>query len=205
MSGLLRVGAFATVALAATLTALLAARSPDTAKAAITSTSPMDGARLAQAPAEVELSSTGPLVLDQSHVSVWDGSGTALNNGEPILVVPERLRQPVTITTAGDVTVTYHVTFIDGAELAGTLHFSVGIGRATGTGASMEPSAATTNTNDAVSGSTHDHGIDPISAAMLVLDSVVAIAVIVVLVRRPRPKGAGHRTTDVTTSHHTSE
>jgi methionine-rich copper-binding protein CopC len=76
MSRLLRIGVFAIVALAITLAAFLAARSPDPAKAAISSTSPSDGARLAQAPAAVELSSTVPLVFSQSHVTVWDRFGT---------------------------------------------------------------------------------------------------------------------------------
>jgi methionine-rich copper-binding protein CopC len=188
MSRLLRNSGYATVALVVALTPLLAARTPGPAHAAITSTSPIDGARLAQPPVAVELSTTAPLVPGLSHVSAWDRAGTALNSGEAILVMPETLRQPVNITDTGDVTVTYHVTLVDGAELAGTLRFSVGTARASGTAASMAPSGATPSSNDAVAGSTHQHGIDPISAATLVLDGVVAFAAIVLLVLRPRPR-----------------
>ena len=187
MSRLLRISACATVVLAVALTALFTTRAPDPAQAAITSTSPIDGAWLAQAPTEVELSYTAPVDLVLSHVSVWDRFGTAVNTGQPILVKPEKLRQPVKITAVGDVTVAYHVTFVDGAELAGTLRFSVGIGKAAGTGATMAPSATNTSTTAAVAGSTHQHGVDPISAALLVLDGVVALAIILLLMRRARP------------------
>ena len=50
-------------------------------------------------------------------------------------------------------TVAYHVTFVDGAELAGTLRFSTRSGNAGGELAASPP------------GSAHQHGIDPISAA----------------------------------------
>jgi methionine-rich copper-binding protein CopC len=186
MSRLLRISVYGTVAIVVTLTPFVAALTPDPAQAAITSTSPIDGAWLAQPPAAVELSSTVPLVPDLSHVSVLDRSGTALNSGRPILVVPETLRQPVNITTAGDVTVTYHVTLVDGAQLAGTLRFSVGTLSLSGIVPAIAPSTATTNSNEAVAGSAHRHGIDPISAAMLILDGVAVLAAIVLLMRRPR-------------------
>jgi methionine-rich copper-binding protein CopC len=187
MSRLLRISGYATVAIVVTVTPFVAARTPDPAQAAITSTSPIDGAWLAQPPAAVELSSTVPLVPDLSHVSVSDRSGTALNSGRPILVVPETLRQPVNITTAGDVTVTYHVTLVDGVQLAGTLRFSVGTGRPSGTAPAIAPSTATTNSNEVVAGSRHQHGIDPMSAGLLILDGAAVVAAIVLLMLRPRP------------------
>jgi hypothetical protein len=36
--------------------------------------------------------------------------------------------------------------------------------------------------------STHEHGIDPVSAALLALDGLVVLTVIVLLARRPRPR-----------------
>jgi hypothetical protein len=65
-------------------------------------------------------------------------------------------------------------TFVDGAELAGALHFVVG---------STGPA-----TNDAGVGSAHRHGVDPLGAALLVLDGVVALAAVVLLMRRPRTR-----------------
>ncbi len=112
-----------------------------------------------------------------------------MNVGQPILIRPERLQQPVNITGAGDVTVTYHVTFVDGAELVGTLRFTVEAESKASTNPSMTPSTATANTDEVVSASPHEHGIDPMSAVMLVVDGVVALAAIVLLVHRPRPRG----------------
>jgi methionine-rich copper-binding protein CopC len=83
-------------------------------RAAVTSTNPADGATLARAPAEVELSFTGPVEPGRSHTSV---SGSARTAGALRRAAPERLSQPITVTAAGEVTVAYHVTFTDGAEL----------------------------------------------------------------------------------------
>jgi len=109
-----------------------------------------------------------------------------LSTGRPRPVLPERLRQPVNITATGDVRVVYHVTFVDGAELTGTLHFTVKARSAAGSGVTTGPAA---NTNDAVAGSTHQHGVDPISAALLALDGIVALAALVLLMRRPNRPG----------------
>jgi hypothetical protein len=75
------------------------------------------------------------------------------------------------------------VTFTDGRELAGILHFSVG------TGAGVAPRSATADTaarSDVAVG--HQRGVDPISAALLALDGIVVLAVVVLLLRRPPPK-----------------
>jgi methionine-rich copper-binding protein CopC len=176
----------AVVALAGALVLYLAARQPNHPQAGLTSTDPADGAVLALAPAEVELSFTAPVIPDLSHVSVQDSSGTALSTGRPRPVLPERLRQPVNITATGDVRVVYHVTFVHGAELTGTLHFTVGAPRAAGSGVTTAPAA---NTDDAVAGSTHQHGVDPISGALLALDGIVALAALVLLMRRPNRPG----------------
>lgn len=148
-------------------------------KAAVASTSPTDRAVLAQAPTAVELSLTGAVDLGQSHVSVRDGSGAVVNAGQPSLVTPERIRQPVTIAAGGEVAVAYHVTFVDGAELVGRLRFSV----AGGAGSAAEPAPAGAGAEPA-----HAHGVDPFSAVLLALDGVVALTVVVLLLRRPRPR-----------------
>lgn len=158
------------------------ARAPD--QVAVTSTSPADRATLVQAPSEVELAFTAPVDLGLSHVSVRDGSGTAVSVGQPSLVTPERLRQPVNITAVGDVRVAYHVTFVDGAELTGTLRFSVRVASTAGPDAASGPSAAASPT--------HEHGeVDPVSAVLLVLDGIVALTAVVLLIRRPQPRAAG--------------
>ena len=184
------------VAVAVVLTMFDAARSQDRAPArdrapaAITSTNPADGAVLARAPTAVELSFAAPVNPDLSHVAVQDSSGSSVNAGRPRLVMPERLRQPVNISAAGGVTVSYHVTFVDGTELAGRLYFSVESGNVAGPGATNGPSPATTNTVDAVAGPPHQHGVDPISAALLAADGIVVLAAVALLMRRPRPRAS---------------
>jgi methionine-rich copper-binding protein CopC len=176
--------------------------------AALTSTDPADGAALVRAPSGVELSFTAAPDPDLSHISVRDGSGTALDAGHPRLVQPERLRQPIHGTTGPpdgpiDMTVSYHVIFTDGRELAGTLHFSVGTRSAAGPGAAREPStvdaapdagaanAHAAGSAEVAAGSADHHGVDPVSAALLAIDGVVALAVVVLLLRRPPPRPSG--------------
>jgi methionine-rich copper-binding protein CopC len=173
---LLRIGAWAVVALALVLVAYLADR-VDRAPSAVASMTPADGTVLTQAPAEVDLSFSAEVNSDLSHVDVRDESGAAVVAGRPRLVRPNVLRQPVRVTAAGEVTVVYHVTLVDGTELIDSLHFSVGA------------SGAPSSVGDAA-GAPHAHGVDPLSAALLALDGLVALAVIVLLARRPRPRRA---------------
>jgi methionine-rich copper-binding protein CopC len=204
---LLLVAACAIVVLAVGLVVSSAQRPPSPGRAAaLTSTDPADGAALVRTPSGVELSFTAAPDPDLSHVSVRDGSGTALDAGRVRLVQPERLRQPIHGSAAPpdgpvDVTVSYHVIFTDGRELTGTLHFSVGIPAAAGPEAAREPSTvdATTDADasakadgagnaEVAAGSAHQHGVDPLSAALLAIDGVVALAVVVLLLRRPPPQ-----------------
>jgi methionine-rich copper-binding protein CopC len=177
-----RLLAGAAAVLAVALAAFVAARPPDPGRHVVTSTVPADGVTVGRPPTEVELSFTDPVDPGRSHVSVRDGSGSALDVGRLRLDMPEQVRQPVSIAVAGEVTVAYHVTFVDGAELAGTLRFSTGSGNADGDLAGAPPGNAT-----------HQHGIDPLSAALLVIDGLVALAVLLLLIRRPRPHATGSR------------
>ncbi|HZB49014.1 MAG TPA: copper resistance CopC family protein [Mycobacteriales bacterium] len=151
----------------------------DRGGAAVTSTSPADGATLARAPTEVELWFTGPVDRGRSHISVVEISGalSARNSGALRQSAPARLSQPITVTAAGAVTVAYHVTFTDGAELAGSLRFTARPGTAVG-----RPAPA----------SGHQH-IEPVSAGLLVVDGIAVLAVVVLLLRRPRRPAPGGR------------
>jgi methionine-rich copper-binding protein CopC len=203
----LLVAACAIVVLAVGLAGSSAQRPPSPGRAAaLTSTDPADGAVLVRVPSGVELSFSAAPDPDRSHVAVRDGSGTALNAGRLRLVQPERLRQPIHGTAAppdgsADVTVSYHVVLTDGRELAGTLRCRVGTRVAAGPGAAGGPSPVDAATdagaaakadaagNAAVAaGSAHQHGVDPVSAALLVVDGVVALTVVVLLLRRPPPQ-----------------
>jgi methionine-rich copper-binding protein CopC len=152
----------------------------------LTTTDPADGAALVRAPGWVELSFAAAPDPDVSHVSVRDASGTELAAGRLRLVGPQRLRQPVHATAIGVVAVAYHVIFTDGRELAGILLFSVGTGG--GAEASAAVAAAEAGIAAQATGAGHQHGVDPVSAALLALDGIVVLAVVVLLLRRPPPR-----------------
>jgi copper resistance protein C len=80
------------------------------------------------------------------------------------------------VPAAGEVTVAYHVTFTDGTELADSPRF---------TAQSADPAGRR------ASEATHQHNIDPVSAVLLVIDGIAALAVGVLLMRRPRPRAPG--------------
>jgi methionine-rich copper-binding protein CopC len=163
-----RLAAAALVAVAVLAAAALAHAN---AGARVASISPGDGAVLAVAPAEVALALSGSPDVARSHVTVRDATGAVVNSGALTRVGYDRLRQPTASAAPGDFTVGYHVTFADGREVTGVVHFSVGTGRAPA-GAGEAP---------------HEHGVDPFGAALLLLDGVVLLAAIVVLRLKARP------------------
>lgn len=176
----LAAGAIAAVVLAVGVALLLAEGSKNRDRAALTSTSPADGATLARAPTEVGLAFTGPVDPNRSHIFVMDGSGTtsARPAGTLRQTAPEALSQPISVPAPGVVTVQYHVTLADGAALTGALRFTVGSG------------------NDAVRpvpGSGHQHEIDPFSAGLLVADGITVLIVVVLLLSRPRRSAPARR------------
>ncbi|HET8640944.1 MAG TPA: copper resistance CopC family protein [Pseudonocardiaceae bacterium] len=146
-------------------------------RAAVTSTSPAGGATLAQAPTGVDLAFTGPVDPNRSHVLVTDGSGAPLTTGALRQTGPQRLSQPISVPAAGEVTVDYHVTFTDGAALTGSWRFTVGSG-SLGSGR-LAPASG------------HQHDIDPVSAGLLLADGITVLAVLVLLLRRPRRRASG--------------
>ncbi|MFI5891586.1 copper resistance CopC family protein [Actinoplanes sp. NPDC051513] len=186
MSRPARLIAAGAVALAAGLVLAQVGRSTDPSRAAVTSTSPADGATLARAPAEVELSFTGPVDPAGSHVSAL---GPARNAGGLRSTTPERLSQPIVVPAAGEVTVAYHVILADGAELAGSLRFTVrSAGTAEAIGSGAIGSAGTAGDAPAPA-DVHAHGIDPVSAGLLVADGIAVLVVGALLLRRPRAPG----------------
>ena len=166
MRPLLVTGAGAALVL---LLAAAVAGGPEPATVEVTGTTPADGATVTSAPGAVDLAFTAP--VRTFHVGVRDASGTEVAVGPARLLAPDRLRQAVAISGPGEVTVTYHVVSVDGADRSGTVRFGVGVTVAPGADA---PAA------------THGHDIDPLSAVLLVVDGVVAVGAVVLLLRRPR-------------------
>lgn len=160
--------------------AMLGLPTAGAAQGGLTRSSPAAQAALAGAPAAVELTfSTTPTVAD-SHVSVIGDGGAKVNASGLALVAGGTLRQPVSIDTTGDFTVAYHVELEDGGEASGSLRFSVG------TGVAPPASAQAVEAATATVADGHGHGVDPVSAALLVIDGLVVLGVVALLyLRRP--------------------
>jgi methionine-rich copper-binding protein CopC len=143
---------------------LLLAPAPATAA---TVSDPADGAALAAAPRQVVLTFTRAPVAETSHVSVLSSDGRPVGGSARPVRAGLSLTQPVGIVRAGDFTIVYSVEFADGGREQGTRRFSV----LAGTGGHAEHTA---------------HGVDPVSAALLVVDGLVVLVVVFLLIlRRP--------------------
>lgn len=161
---------------------MLTGCSQDGDRAAVTSTSPADGETFARAPTEVGLALTGPVDPIRSHILVTDGSGASLATDAMRQIEPQRLSQPISVPAAGEVTVDYHVILIDGAALTGSWRFIVGSG-----------SSARSDAGQAAPAAGHQHDIDAVSAGLLVADGITVLAVVVLLLRRPRRSAPDRR------------
>lgn len=179
MSRRTRVVAYTVVAVAVVV-AVLVAHPRARPAFGLVSSNPPDRATVAQAPADIDLTFTAAVDPELSHLAIVDGSGAPSTPGRPHLVAPGQLSQPVHVAAAGEVTVAYHVTSADGTEATGVLRFTALTGTVGAPGAAR-PSAG------------HDHGVDPVSAALLALDGLVALAVLVLLAvrRTPRARSGG--------------
>ncbi|MBY8870804.1 copper resistance protein CopC [Micromonospora sp. PLK6-60] len=167
--------------LAATVLAVLAVPGAARAGTGLAGSDPRDGAVLVTTPAAVRLTFTGEPDLDDSHVAVLDDRGTAVTTADPRPAEPRTLRLPLDAGLTGDLTVAWHVSFRDGGQSQGTVRFSVGTGRPPApAGAQLDRAAA-----DLLD--SHAHGIDPLSAVLLVVNGVVVLgAVTLLLVHNPR-------------------
>ncbi|GAB3834664.1 hypothetical protein GCM10027610_030700 [Dactylosporangium cerinum] len=147
---------------------------------AVVSTAPADGAALSTPPDRIELSMSGAPDPALSHLSVRDGGGAEVAGGD-LTAAGHVLRRPVTVQGVGDFTVTYHVVLSNGEEAVGQLSFSVGTG--------APPAARPAN----AAPETHQHGIDPLNAILLIVDGAVVFGVLLLLISRPGPRSQARR------------
>ncbi|WP_341720558.1 copper resistance protein CopC [Micromonospora sp. FIMYZ51] len=148
------------------------------------STEPVDGAVLTVAPSAVVLTFAQHPEAAESHVVVRDGAGRSVTTTEELSVAGRTVVRPVVISDAGDYTAAYHVRFDDGGQASGTVRFSVGTGvppRGAEAAAERMGQAA----------ATHQHGVDPVGATLLVVDGAVVLVVVLLLLLRPRRRAAG--------------
>ncbi|WP_067499231.1 copper resistance CopC family protein [Actinoplanes sp. TFC3] len=161
-----------TVAGVAVLMALVLARPGPQEPARLVAESPADGARLAHAPATVELTFSAAIDPAQAHLAVQDPDGRSAQVNP--LIEGRIVRIP--LRTAGDGTyrVGYHVALRGGQEFTGTTAFTVGAG--------LNPVAGGPNPVDLAG---HDHlGSGPASAVLLVLGGLLAVLVLPLVFRR---------------------
>jgi methionine-rich copper-binding protein CopC len=173
-------------------TAVLAGCSAAATQDTLLASTPADGAALATAPSEVDLTFSAAPDATLSHAAASNGRGDMVASGRLSDAGRDRLRLPVTVTEPGDYLLAYHIEFADGGELTGMVRFSVGTGAPP---AVADPLAARSVRDVAA---THHHDIDPIGASLLVVDGLVLVVVCALLRRRPsktdrRPSEAGGR------------
>ena len=141
----------------------------------LVASSPAAGAELSALPGGVELTWSAPADVRLSHVVVQDSAGREVPVGE-LRAGPEHvLHLPLTEDAGGLFTLGYHVVGTDGAEVAGSLRFSVDAG----------PVPA----GPAPAVDTHRHGdVDPASAVLLLINFAVVAGAVIMLLLRPRPR-----------------
>ncbi|MGA5299650.1 copper resistance protein CopC [Nucisporomicrobium flavum] len=137
-------------------------------------TDPADGAALAAAPDRIRVIGSAAPDPARSHLTVRDPRGHTVGPDTTPEAAGYELSRPVRLSGTGVFTVAFHVAFTDGRDAAGEIRFSVGTGVAP-PAARPAPAAAPG----------HDHGPDPLSAALLLLDvAVVAVVALRLTLRR---------------------
>lgn len=166
---------------------------PASAHAALTSSSPADGAELEEAPAEIVLEFNEDIQDIGNEIVVLDSEGTPVADGDPVVDGPT-VTQAVTGGAAGTFTVTWRVVSADGHPISGDLSYEVAPTDPTTASpeATTEAStattteAATTEASAAPSSDTaaqEDGGGDS-AIVWIVIGAVVAAAVAIVLIMR---------------------
>jgi len=135
----------------------------------VVATDPADGAVLAAAPTAIVLTTAGTPDAANSHVAIEDHAGSFVATGTLRRATSAALSLAVKISSSGNYTVAYHIVMSDGRESVGAVGFSVGT-------AAVDPASSHV---------AHEHGVDPLSAVVLVADLVVLLSVAVLLFRRP--------------------
>jgi len=172
---------------------ILAAVGPPAAR--LTGAAPADGARLSVAPTEVWLTFNGAIDPEQFHIGVSTADGRVVTTGAPRLA-GSRILVPVSIHNGGAFLVGYHVRLAQGSEITGVSRFTLALNGSPAPTVSAAPAstvsaapAPTVSAAPAVAGGSddgHGHLNDPLSLALLGISGLLALAVLWLLVRRPR-------------------
>ena len=136
--------------------------------------SPADAQSLATAPGEARLNLSAAADPALSHLTVVDSAGRRVDAGAVTAGPGDVLRVPVRIDANGTYTVGYHVIGVAGGQTSGVIRFAVGARAST----------------DAHPAAGHEHGVDGLSATLLLINLIAVIVVVTLLVRRPAPRRA---------------
>ena len=145
---------------------------------------PANGAALREPPHQVSLTFDAPVRPEQIHIGVSDGRGNLVPSGAPV-VDGTAINEPVTIQADGDYVLAYHVVLADGRTFTGTNRFRVSSSLAS----PAAPADATPADAAQPAAGGHDHfGSDPLSVGLTVVAAGCVIALLVMLIHRPRPR-----------------
>ncbi|GLY00488.1 MULTISPECIES: copper resistance CopC family protein [Actinoplanes] len=126
-----------------------------------------------------------------SHITVTDRAGREMPSGPLTAGAGHILTMPVTVSGSTTYQAAYHVVGATGAPASGVIRFAVD-GRAAGASGSAGAAPGSTDAGAATAGHEHSHGVDPVSAILL-LANLVAVLVAGFLLAR-RPAVPAHRT-----------
>ncbi|MFI7024167.1 copper resistance protein CopC [Micromonospora sp. NPDC049900] len=154
----------ALLALAAHIESVSAADSPLT----VISIAPADGAVLTTVPTAVQIRVSARPDVELSHISVYDGASSRRDTGAIRPDGDDGLRQAIALDGPAAIAVAYHVVSLDGRVVSGIVRFTVGA-----TDGSVDPPPTA-----------HAHSVDPIGAALLIVDGVALLIVLLLLFRR---------------------
>jgi copper resistance protein C len=128
--------------------ALLATATPALAHTSLKSSNPAEGATLATAPQQIQLTFLEAVKLPADPVTVTGPDGTKWGAGQAT-AVDETVTVPVQPAgPAGQYTITWHVISDDGDTVSGTIHFTLTAAASTPT-SSAAPTTSTTTTTTA--------------------------------------------------------
>ncbi|GAA0458462.1 hypothetical protein Aca07nite_64830 [Actinoplanes capillaceus] len=153
---------------------------PVAADATLIVAEPAPGAVLSTAPPAVDLRFGAEVSAPDSHVVVMTADGRDVSEHAATPLGPQRLSVQLRPGASGDLTIGYHVVFLDGASTSGAYRISVG------TGVSPAPLSAEAQRAVTMSVTGHGHQIDPASAVLLLLDGAVLAGALFLLWVRPR-------------------
>lgn len=180
---------------------LLTTATPALAHTSLNSSNPAEGATLATAPQQIELTFAEAVKLPADPVMVIGPDGTKWGAGQAT-AVDETVTVPVQPAgPAGQYTITWHVVSDDGDTVSGTIHFNLTAAASTPTSSAAPTTTNTTTTTTAslaptgavVAPTSASGGGFPAWAWIVIAVAIVAASTVALAVRSRRRTPPGNR------------